>query len=92
MIAGLTDDRGLVTTVSMRGPMSVVGHGLVEQAEAVITEAVSNAVRHSEATGLVVDVTVADELTIKVTTDNGRGIPADIQRRSGLANMARRAE
>jgi signal transduction histidine kinase len=54
-------------------------------------EAISNAVRHSGATSLTVDVRVGDELTLDII-DNGRGIPADNQRRSGLANMAHRAE
>ena len=38
-----------------------------------------------------IEITAADEMAIDII-DNGRGIPADNQRRSGLANMARRAE
>ena len=64
---------------------------MAEHAEAVITEAISNAVRHSGGTGLTVKVAVADELAIDIT-DNGNGIPADNRRHSGLANMRRRAE
>jgi signal transduction histidine kinase len=48
-------------------------------------------VRHSGATGLTVQVSVADEPTLDII-DNGRGIPTDNQRRSGLDNMRRRAE
>jgi signal transduction histidine kinase len=48
-------------------------------------------VRHCGATRLTVEVTIADQLSIDVI-DNGRGIPADNQRHSGLANLAHRAE
>jgi len=71
--------------------LSVIEPDLAEQAEAVIIEAISNAVRHAEATSLIVDVSVADELTINIS-DNGCGMPAENQRRSGLANMTHRAE
>jgi signal transduction histidine kinase len=90
-VASLTEDRGIATTVHVSGPMSTVGADIAEHAEAVTLEAVSNAVRHSGATLLTVDVTVADQFTIEIT-DNGCGIPADNQRRSGLANLQRRAE
>ena len=70
--------------------MSVIDATLAEHAQAVVTEAVSNTVRHSRATALTIAVSVADELVIDII-DNGRGIPADNTRRSGLANMHRRA-
>lgn len=90
-IAELTDDRDIRTTVTLSGPMSVIGAELAQHAAAILTEAISNTVRHSRATRLAVHVAVADELAIDVI-DNGRGISVDNQRRSGLANMARRAE
>jgi len=91
VVANLTQDRGIDTTVHLAGPMSTVGADIAEHAEAVTAEAVSNSVRHSGATLLTVEVTVADQFTLEIT-DNGRGIPADNKRRSGLANMLRRAE
>jgi len=90
-VGDLTENRDLATTVRMSGPLIVVSSELGDHAEAVVTEAVSNAVRHSGATNLTVEVSVADELALDII-DNGRGIPADNQRRSGLANMQRRAE
>ena len=65
---------------------------LSEQLLAVLREALSNAARHSGATR--VDVTVDADATGMLTVlvrDNGTGI-ADGTRRSGLANMADRAE
>ena len=91
LIAKLTDDRPIATTLRMLGPMTGVGGELAAHAEAVLTEAISNTVRHSGASRLTIEITAADEMAIDII-DNGRGIPADNQRRSGLANMARRAE
>ncbi|MGH3633388.1 GAF domain-containing sensor histidine kinase [Mycobacterium sp.] len=83
-------DSGVRTTVQFVGPLSVVDAGLADHAEAVVTEAVSNAVRHAEATEVSVDIRVADELCIDVV-DNGRGIAGPITE-SGLANLRHRAE
>lgn len=91
VVADLTGDRDLVTTVRLDGPMTAVGPGLADHAEAVTTEAVSNALRHSGASRLTVAISVADMFILDVI-DNGCGIPADNARRSGLATMARRAE
>lgn len=90
-VRDLTKNRDIDTTLRVSGPLIVVGSELSDHAEAVIVEAVSNAVRHSGATRLTVEVSVGDELTLDIV-DNGCGIPANNQRRSGLNNMQRRAE
>ena len=77
------------TTVQYVGPLSVVDATLADHAEAVVREAVSNAVRHADATSLAVTVSVADDLCIEVV-DDGRGIPGDITG-SGLTNLHQRA-
>jgi two-component system sensor histidine kinase DevS len=81
---------GLRTTVQYVGPLSVVEGPLADHAEAVIREAVSNAVRHAQATTLSVRVKVADDLSIEVS-DDGRGMPAEFTG-SGLTNLWQRAE
>ncbi|BBX14007.1 redox sensor histidine kinase response regulator DevS [Mycobacterium novum] len=81
---------GLHTTVAFIGPLSVVEPVLADHAEAVVSEAVSNAVRHAGATELTVQIKVEDELAIEVA-DNGRGMP-EVVTPSGLANLRRRAE
>jgi signal transduction histidine kinase len=65
---------------------------VAEQALAALREALSNAARHAAATrvDVTVDVSADRMLTVQVT-DNGTGIPAD-GRRSGLRNLASRAE
>jgi signal transduction histidine kinase len=77
------------TTVQFIGPLSVVGAALADHAEAVVREAVSNAIRHADASTLQVHVTVEDDLCIEVV-DNGKGISGDITG-SGLRNLAMRA-
>jgi signal transduction histidine kinase len=91
VVADLTENREIVTTLRLHGPMTAVGGELAEHAEAVTTEAVSNALRHSGASRLTVEVDVADMFILDVS-DNGCGIPADNSRNSGLANMKHRAE
>jgi signal transduction histidine kinase len=65
---------------------------VAEQALAALREALSNAARHAAATRVDVTVDVgADGLLTVQVTDDGTGIPAG-GRRSGLRNMADRAE
>ncbi|OBB12425.1 histidine kinase [Mycolicibacterium setense] len=71
------------------GPLSVVDAALADHAEAVLREAISNAVRHSGASELTVVVEVADDLSIEVS-DNGCGIAAEVTE-SGLGNLRARA-
>ena len=63
------------TTVQYVGPLSVIDSALADHGEAVVREALSNAVRHSGATELTVLVNVEDDLCIEVI-DNGRGSTA----------------
>jgi signal transduction histidine kinase len=91
VVADLTESRDIVTTIRMHGPMAAVGGELAEHAQAVTTEAVSNALRHSGASRLTIEVSVADMFILDIS-DNGCGIPVDNTRNSGLANMKHRAE
>jgi signal transduction histidine kinase len=65
---------------------------VAEQALAALREALSNAARHAAASrvDVTVDVGVDGVLSVQVI-DNGAGIPAD-GRRSGLRNLAGRAD
>ncbi|MTE15227.1 sensor histidine kinase [Nocardia aurantiaca] len=89
VIAQHTADIDLRTSLRASGPLSVVTPILADHAEAVVREAVSNAVRHANARTLSVSVDVADDLTITVC-DDGTGIPDNITP-SGLSNLSRRA-
>lgn len=91
VVTSLTQDRGLATGMHFTGPLGSVGTVVADNAEAVTAEAVSNAVRHANASHVDVAVTVDDVFTLEVS-DDGSGIPAGNHRASGLANMQRRAE
>ncbi len=89
-ITELTNAGGPHTTIRLSGPLDLVPTDLAEHAEAVVREAVSNAVRHAAASSLSVTVSVRDDLVIEVI-DDGTGVPESV-RPSGLANLGRRAE
>jgi signal transduction histidine kinase len=90
IITEVTADSPIRTTIRMSGPLDVVPPGLADDAQAVVREAVSNAVRHAAAPELTVTVSVDDDLVIDVT-DNGIGIPDKVAR-SGLHNLRQRAD
>jgi signal transduction histidine kinase len=84
-------DSGLRLDVRISGPVdTTVPAHIAEHAAAVLRESVSNVVRHATATALSVAISVTDRLRIEVT-DDGAGLPAT-GRRSGLANLAERAD
>jgi len=86
-----TESLGFAPSVRLDGLLdTVVGPELADQALAVLHEALSNIARHAHAHKADVAVDVRDELIIRVE-DDGQGIP-DSGRRSGLRNLADRAE
>ncbi|MET0863003.1 MAG: GAF domain-containing protein [Nakamurella sp.] len=89
LITELTGESPMRTTVRMSGPLDILPAGLVQHAQAVVREAVSNAVRHSRGREVIITVSVGDDLVIDVS-DDGIGVP-DTVARSGLHNLAQRA-
>jgi signal transduction histidine kinase len=78
------------STVRMSGAVDNLLTGpLAADVEAVLREAVSNAVRHSGGQHLTVTLDVADEVVLEVV-DDGRGIGERVAR-NGLRNLAERA-
>jgi len=69
-----------------------VGPEIAEHALAVVREGLSNAARHSGASQVEVTVDVeTDKMLVVQVADNGSGLPEG-GRRSGLRNLAARAE
>jgi signal transduction histidine kinase len=74
------------------GPVDAAVRGeLALDLEAVLRETLSNVARHAAAGTVEVRVTVADDRLVLDVVDDGRGL-GDPARRSGLNNMARRAQ
>ncbi len=59
---------------------------------AVLREALSNVVRHARASQVQISVSVLGGDLRLVIRDDGTGVPEDLDERSGLANMRRRAQ
>lgn len=84
---------GFEPTVRFDGPIdSTVSDDVREHIIAALREALSNAARHAEATQVRVSLSVESDEVVLIVTDNGLGLPSDAGRRSGLANLAGRAE
>ncbi|HKF30808.1 MAG TPA: GAF domain-containing protein [Jatrophihabitantaceae bacterium] len=83
---------GFSPALRFTGPVdTVVPDEVAGDLIAVVREALSNIARHAHASAAAVEVTATPaQLTVDVT-DNGVGI-GESKRRSGLANLARRAE
>ncbi|MGW3208910.1 sensor histidine kinase [Streptomyces sp. NPDC001135] len=88
-----TESLGFTPALRMTGLLDTsVSADHAEQLLAVLGETLSNTARHAHATTVDVGVEVTDsELTLRVA-DNGRGIGPAVTRRSGLANLSKRAE
>jgi signal transduction histidine kinase len=81
---------GIKPRMSVAGRIDDVPSPLARQLLAVVTEAVSNAVRHSQASSVSVSVTSEDGALELVVEDDGQGFEAPT-RMSGLANIEHRA-
>jgi signal transduction histidine kinase len=65
---------------------------LFMQLTRVLREAISNVIKHSEASRCEVRCTVAEGNLVLTVRDNGRGIAADLHRGQGMSSMKRRAK
>ncbi|MDT0342106.1 GAF domain-containing sensor histidine kinase [Streptomyces litchfieldiae] len=90
---------GFPPSVAFTGPVdAVVGEGVARNLVAALREGLSNAARHARASRVEVEVDATARLpdgrdAVRLTVaDNGVGMPAGETRRSGLDNLARRAE
>ncbi len=91
----VTDGSGVQPGLRLRGDLDGLPSGLATDLMAVVRELVTNVVRHAGASRVEVTVEAEDDaggspVTVRVA-DDGRGLP-EVTVRSGLANLAERAE
>ncbi|MEU8684066.1 GAF domain-containing protein [Streptomyces sp. NPDC048611] len=83
---------GFTPSLRMQGLIDTdVPAEIAEHVVAVLGEALSNAARHAHATAVEVSLSVGRGVLRLSVTDNGVGVPRH-GRRSGLSNLAKRAE
>ena len=97
LIEELTTDQGPRFRILIQGKPRALGLAVQGQLFLIGREAVMNALRHSEATKIEVEVQYVGDLMRVLVRDNGRGINADaVQKKSdshwGLRGMRDRAE
>ncbi|MGY1752822.1 GAF domain-containing protein [Blastococcus sp. SYSU D01042] len=90
VVRSVVDGHGLRPDLRVHGEVEDLPAELVHDVVATVRELVTNVVRHAGAQRVTVTVAVTDALRVTVT-DDGCGLPR-ITVRSGLANLADRAE
>jgi signal transduction histidine kinase len=91
LVRTILEGEGIDSSLDFRGPVdTLIDSDLGEEVSAVLREALSNVVRHAEASRVDITVAVSPTEVRVVVTDNGRGL-GEIGRRSGLDNLAHRA-
>jgi two-component system, NarL family, sensor histidine kinase DevS len=92
LVAEMSNTIGLEPRCHFTGPLDTgVPDNLVEQALAVIREGLTNVARHADADVVDLRIDAGDSLVVEVI-DDGRGIPDDPPRLSGIANLQERAQ
>ncbi|GAB2449237.1 signal transduction histidine kinase [Conyzicola lurida] len=91
LVREILEGEGIDSSLDFRGPVdTLIDSELGEEVSAVLREALSNVVRHAEATRVDILIAVSSTEVRVVVTDNGRGL-GELGRRSGLDNLDRRA-
>jgi signal transduction histidine kinase len=90
VVRQVTEGQALQRDVRFRGAVDQLPRELIPDLVAVVRELVTNVVRHADARRVTVTVTAGEEVRVTIT-DDGCGLPP-VCVRSGLANLADRAE
>jgi signal transduction histidine kinase len=92
LVRTILEGEGIDSSLDFRGPVdTLIGSELGEEVSAVLREALSNVVRHAEASRVDISIAVSSTEVRVVVTDNGRGL-GSLAHRSGLDNLEHRAE
>jgi signal transduction histidine kinase len=89
VVAASRSSLGFLPEFVITGSTRLVPEPVVTHLLAVLREALANVARHANASSVLVEIEIDRELVLRVA-DDGRGLVGS-PRRSGLANMTRRA-
>jgi len=91
LVRTILEGEGIDSSLDFRGPVdTLIDSDLGDEVSAVLREALSNVVRHAEASRVDITIAVSATEVRVVVTDNGRGL-GQVGHRSGLDNLAHRA-
>ena len=91
LVRTILEGEGIDSSLDFRGPVdTLIDSELGDEVSAVLREALSNVVRHAEASRVDITIAVSPTEVRVVVTDNGRGL-GELAHRSGLDNLATRA-
>ncbi|MGA3215050.1 MAG: PAS domain S-box protein [Acidimicrobiales bacterium] len=92
VVAAAAEQLGFAPRVGFQGPVdSATNAELLAHVTAVLTEVLSNVVRHAGASGVEVVIAVEDATLLVSVADNGVGLTAGRSAGNGLRNIADRA-
>ena len=90
VVTEATDGLGFEPRLQFDGPVESMEVCIADHLTPVLREALSNIAHHAQAGLVRVAVSVADDVTLRVS-DDGIGVPAEVLGGRGLTNMAERA-
>lgn len=91
LVRTILEGEGIDSSLDFRGPVdTLIDSELGDEVSAVLREALSNVVRHAEASRVDITIVVSPTEVRVVVTDNGRGLGETVHR-SGLDNLDHRA-
>lgn len=91
LVRTILEGEGIDSSLDFRGPVdTLIDSELGDEVSAVLREALSNVVRHAEASRVDITIAVSTTEVRVVVTDNGRGL-GQVGHRSGLDNLEHRA-
>jgi PAS domain S-box-containing protein len=92
VVAGAAEQLGFAPRVGFQGPVdAATSAGLAPHVIAVLTEALSNVVRHASASAVEVVIAAEDGVLLVSVADNGVGPPEGRSPGNGLRNIQERA-
>lgn len=89
--AGFISSLGFEPAIELRGSLDDLESEVEEHILAVVRESLANVARHAAASSATVEVVATDDTVSIRISDDGRGLPQTVDRRSGHANLLARA-